>query len=171
MPLRKTPAYNLTETEIRYAMTNSKSNREAARFLNVSVKTYKKYAQIYRDNATGKTLFELHRNMSGKGISKNGSPYRGVKGLSEILEGKHPSYSGTRLKSRLIREGFMAEECDCGFKERRITDYTVPLILVWLDGNKRNHRRDNLKLVCYNCYYLTHDNLFNRSERANFKGY
>ena len=38
---------NLTEAQIRYAMKNSKSNSGAARFLNVSLTTYEKYARRY----------------------------------------------------------------------------------------------------------------------------
>jgi 5-methylcytosine-specific restriction endonuclease McrA len=172
MPLWKTRAYQLTERDIRYAMTNTKSNREAARFLRMAYKTYRKYATMYRDEESGKTLYELHKNVAGKGVVKHSGPYAGKRGLVDILEGKHPEYVGTRLKARLIREGFLVEECSqCGFSERRVTDYTVPLLLVWGDGNKRNHKLENLKLLCYNCYYLTYDNLFNRTEKADFKGY
>ena len=62
---------NFTETDIRYAMDNTKSNSEAARFLKVSFTTYKKYAKQYTDSETGKTLWELHKNQSGKGIRKD----------------------------------------------------------------------------------------------------
>ena len=36
-------ALDIPESEIRYAMENTKSNAEAARFLKVSFTTYKKY--------------------------------------------------------------------------------------------------------------------------------
>ena len=29
----------------------------------------------------------------------------------------------------------------------------------WKDGDKTNHKLDNLQLLCYNCYYLTVDNV------------
>ena len=61
---------NITETEIRYAMTNTKSCSGAARFLRVSFDTFKKYAKMYKDEATGKSLFELHKNTGGKGMKK-----------------------------------------------------------------------------------------------------
>ena len=64
-------ALNLSESEIRYAMENSKSNSEAARFLKVSFTTYKKYAKQYTDSKSGKTLWELHKNQAGKGIRKD----------------------------------------------------------------------------------------------------
>ena len=49
------------------AMRNTKSNRAASRFLNCSYVHYKKWAKLYNDEKTGKTLFEIHLNPSGKG--------------------------------------------------------------------------------------------------------
>ena len=51
---------NVTESEIRYAMENSKSCAEAARFLKISYEAFRKYAKLYKDEASGKTLFEIH---------------------------------------------------------------------------------------------------------------
>ena len=48
---------NLTESQIRYAMKNSKSNSGAARFLNVSLTTYQKYSKLYKDEETAERLF------------------------------------------------------------------------------------------------------------------
>ena len=46
-------------------------------------------------------------------------------------------------------------ECEqCGFSERRITDYKIPLLLNFKDGNKCNYLLDNVNLLCYNCYFL-----------------
>jgi len=64
-------ALDIPESEIRYAMENTKSNAEAARFLKISFTTYKKYARLYTDRDTGKTLYELHKNQFGVGITKD----------------------------------------------------------------------------------------------------
>ena len=56
------PAFNIKESEIRYAMENSKSCAEAARFLKISYEAFRKYAKLYKDEASGKTLFEIHKN-------------------------------------------------------------------------------------------------------------
>ena len=38
-----------------------------------------------------------------------------------------------------------AEECaECGFKERRVLDYKMPLILHFKDKNKKNYRQENI---------------------------
>ena len=55
------PHMNLTESQIRYAMANTYSNRGAARFLNVSINTYLKYAEQYVDSETGLNLRDLHK--------------------------------------------------------------------------------------------------------------
>jgi len=150
------PAMNISESEIRYAMENTRSCAEAARFLKVSYETFRKYAKLYKDSKSGKTLFELHKNANGKGIPKpQRERLRGHYGIEDILEGKYPKYNRHRLKSRLLRSGLIEEKCECcGFNERRVTDYTVPLLLDWIDGDFTNHKRENLRFLCYNCYYL-----------------
>lgn len=146
------PAYNLTEKEVRYAMANSKSNRDAAAFLHMSLPAYKRYAEKYFDVESGKSLYELHKNKSGKAQSKR-SPLLAT--IEDIFEGKYPNYNLVKLQERLIREGYFEEKCAmCGFCERRISDYSVPLLLTWKDGNRRNHSRENLEFVCYNHYHL-----------------
>jgi len=150
------PPMNISESEIRYAMENTQSCAGAARFLKVSYEAFRKYAKLYKDAATGKTLFVLHKNKAGKGISRASKPrLRGHYGILDILDGKYPEYSYTKLKPRLLKNAIMEEKCDsCGFCERRISDYTVPLLLDWEDGDRTNHKRENLRLLCYNCYYL-----------------
>ena len=79
---------------------------------------------------------------------------RGHYGLLDILEGKYPKYPHSRLKVRLLKNAIFEEKCDsCGYCERRVSDYSVPLLLDWIDGDRTNHKRENLRLLCYNCYY------------------
>ena len=150
---------NITETEIRYAMTNTKSCSGASRFLRISFDTFKKYASLYKDEATGKTLFDLHKNSGGKGMrkgNKESAKTSGKYSLDRILTGKCPELkSKGNLKKRLLRHAIFEEKCDeCGFDERRVVDYSVPLLLDWIDSDRTNHVKDNLRLLCYNCYYL-----------------
>ena len=151
------PAINLSESEIKYAMSNTQSCMGAARFLNVSYDTFRKYASLYKDEESGKTLFELHKNRSGKGMKEAIKPkMHGHYGLLDILDGKYPNYNSNKFKSRLLKSGLFEEKCNCcGFDERRVSDYTVPLLLDYIDGDKTNHRRENIQMLCYNCYYLT----------------
>ena len=144
----------LLKRDIEEAQRHSLSAHEAARWLGVSYTTYKKYARLY-------DLHEQHLNPGGKGIPK---PH--VEGkrfpLADILGGKHPSYDVHKLKERLIKTGYLDEQCSlCGFDERRILDYKKPLMLVFKDGNPTHHQLDNLYLLCFNCAFLTVGNLNN----------
>lgn len=162
-------AKNLTESQIRYAMLNSNSNREAARFLHVTVSTYRKYAIRYIDTETGLNLYEKHKNQPGRKITKATAIQDGYYRLSDILEGKKPDYDKKKLKRRLIKDSILEEKCNrCGFEERRILDYAVPLLLDWMDGDTTNHKRENLQLLCYNCYFLTVNNVAGKKLFINF---
>ena len=146
--------FNILESEIRHAMKNTLSNRAAARFLGIDYRTYKKYAELYLDNGTN--LFEVHKNQRGIGLThKSKKGYKNKFPIKEVIKGMHPSHPPAKLKERLFVEAYKAEECDvCSFDERRMTDYTIPLMLDWIDGDKTNHMLDNLRILCLNCYYL-----------------
>lgn len=151
------PAYHLTEKEIRYAMRSTNSNREAAAFLHINPLTYKKYASMYFDPDSGKNLYQLHKN---QGANFSTKPSVQLATLESIFNGLHPKYPVKKLHARLISEGAMEERCHiCGFDERRISDYSVPLVLTWKNGNKKDHSRDNLEMVCYNCYHLNYGDM------------
>lgn len=147
----------LLQSEIENAQDKARSAAEAARMLGVSYNTYVKYAKIYG-------IHEQFKNQAGKGITK-GVNTRGKYPLKDILEGKYPNYPPHRLKSRLIRAGYLKEECQCcGFDEKRITDDRVPLQIVFKDANSKNHAYENIELLCYNCYFLQVGNLIGRQK-------
>ena len=143
----------LMQAQVEAAMSATNSNAEAARYLRVSYDTYKKYAKLYKKGES--TLFEMHKNQSGRGISKLNKGEGAMYPLEQILEGDHPAYPPSRLKRRILRECVLEEKCsNCEFDEKRITDFTVPVLLDHIDGDTTNHTLANLRLLCYNCYYL-----------------
>jgi hypothetical protein len=159
MPLPKP----LTKEQILAAMSQTKSNRAASRWLHVSYQHYKKWAKSYTDQETGKTLFEKHLNQEGKGIAKFLNNSRKVPALMELLEGQVPmtNFNPDKVKKRLFEEGYLQEECSmCGFNERRLLDYKIPLLLHFKDNNKKNWRLENLEVLCYNHYFLTIGDIF-----------
>jgi hypothetical protein len=159
--------------DIERAMRMTKSNRAAARYLNCSYTHYKQYAKNFTDE-NGITLFEKHLNQSGKGISKF-LPNRGKEpALVDIIEGRVSvdSYTPEKLKNRLIQESYLEECCaNCGFAERRVIDYKVPLILNFKDSNKKNWRIENLELLCYNHYFLYIGNIFTDKQVQHIEDY
>ena len=143
----------LMESEIKDAQKKARSAMEAARILGVSYNTYKKYARKYG-------IFEDLKNPDGVGIKKGYNLKRGKFALEDILDGKYPEYPVWKLKQRILLNGYMQEKCNsCGFEERRVTDHKVPLVLDFIDGNRKNHKHENLRMLCFNCSFLINGNL------------
>ena len=157
----------LSKEQILTAMDKTLSNRAASRYLNVSYIHYKKWAKIYTDEESGESLFEKHKNQSGKGIPKFLNNKGKEPALLDIIEGRTDisSFNPAKIKYRLITEGYLNEECaECGFKERRVFDYKMPLLLHFKDKNKKNYRRENIELLCYNCFYLFIGDIFTNKQ-------
>lgn len=153
----------ITKEDILRGMKHTKSIKALARYLKVSYPFIKPYMKMFKDDETGKTLYEIHKNQQGKGIKKfmkNGYKYPNVKLI--FTEGVgYESFTPEKIKSRGIQEGYLNECCyRCGFEERRVVDFKVPLLLNFLDGNRQNYLLENIELLCYNCYFLTIGNIF-----------
>ena len=163
MPKRR----DLTKEQVLAAMNKTRSNRAAARYLNVSYHHYKKWAKFYNDADTGESLFQKHLNQCGKGIPKFLNNGRKDPALLDIIEGRvnAASFSPDKMKYRLLSEGYLEEKCyNCGFNERRVSDYRMPLILHFKDKNKQNYRKENIEMLCYNCYYLFIGDMFTEKQ-------
>jgi len=159
----------LTKESIISAMDKTKSVRAAARYLNCSYQHIKKWMKLYVDS-NGVSLFDTHKNQSGKGIPKFLSVSTINKkepAILDIIEGRiDPShFNPQKIKYRLITDGYLKDECcNCGFHERRVSDYKSPLILHFKDNNKQHYRLDNMEMLCYNCYYLMVGDLFTNKQ-------
>jgi len=155
-PLRY-DGYQFTEEDIRRAMAHTRSNAEAARFLQVCVTTYQKYAKMYVDELTGKTLWHLHMNIPSKGIPKKWNTGQLKGDLDKMLTEKqlnNPKRLGV-LKALLMKDGRLGYCCSaCGYSERRLTDMKQPLMLAFNNGIRTDWRIQNLKWVCYNCAFV-----------------
>jgi len=91
-------------------------------------------------------------NQSGKGTNKrhNGSKLP----LEEILNGLHPHYQTNKLRHRLIKEGIKEEKCEvCGITEW--SDKKLSFELDHIDGDRTNHRLENIRIICPNCHSQT----------------
>ena len=150
-------------------MDKTKSVRAAARYLNCSYQHIKKWMKLYVDS-NGVSLFDTHKNQSGKGIPKFLSVSTINKkepAILDIIEGRiDPShFNPQKIKYRLITDGYLKDECcNCGFHERRVSDYKSPLILHFKDNNKQHYRLDNMEMLCYNCYYLMVGDIFSNKQ-------
>jgi hypothetical protein len=147
-------------------MKVTKSVRAAARYLNCSYQHIKPYFKSFRvddNDPNSPTLFDVHKNQVGKGIPKFLKHHGKDPDLKKILNGElyTESFSIDKFKRRLIQEAILAEECSCcGFNEQRVSDYRVPLLINFKNGNKRDWKQENIEFLCYNCYYLTIGDIF-----------
>ena len=160
----------ITKEQLLNGMKMTKSNMSAARFLGISYMHYKRYAKLYVDDKSGKTLFDLHKNQQGKGIRK----HLGGKDpdLKSLMDGEVfvKSYSLNRYKDRLIQEGYIEEKCNsCGYNEQRVNDYKAPVLVHFKDKNKMNWKIENIELLCYNCYFLYIGDVFNEKQIKNIE--
>ena len=122
---------------------NSLTMAEASRKLKLHFNTFKRYA----------LQFECyHTNQSGKGTIKK-SPITKIK-TEDILNGNYPDYQTFKLKNRLLQEGYKERKCECcGLSEWN--GLPIPLELHHIDGNRNNHKLENLKILCSNCHAQT----------------
>ena len=143
-PFRSKP---IPKSRIEWAIRSTLSIRAAAQYLGVSYNTFKKYAIMYE-------LFEQNKNQSGKGITTKGNSGWGVK-IQDLFDGKHPNYPHWKLQERVVRDGYLKQECNnCGYDDYREKDMRGPYLINFLDGNPSNYELDNLYLLCYNCYFI-----------------
>jgi hypothetical protein len=135
----------LLESEILEAQENSDTAMGASRYLGVNILTYKKYAKKYG-------IFK-----AAKVGGRHGGQIRPDKGkcsIQKILNGEFPNHPIFRIKDKLIRSGIKKPNCEnCGFGEKRITDGKIPLLIDFLDDNSKNHKLENMRILCYNCMF------------------
>lgn len=138
----------LLESQIKEAQSKCRSAFEAARLLEVSYNTYKKYAKLYG-------IFEDLKNPYGIGIEKAKRIKNKKYNIDDIIDGKHLHYPLHKFKNKLFLSGYVPKICSsCGFSEERITDGKMPLLIDFLDGDLNNRKLDNIRALCYNCFFL-----------------
>jgi hypothetical protein len=138
----------ILESQIRAAQSKSQSAMEAARTLGISYNTYKKYAKLYG-------IFEDLKNPYCIGIKKRFAIKNKKFHIEDLIDGKHIKYPLHKFKNKLFDSGYLPKVCSsCGFSEERITDGRMPLLIDFLDSNLNNRKLDNIRALCYNCFFL-----------------
>lgn len=166
----------LTEEYMRYVMKNTESNRDAAKFAGVGYDTWARYAKEMIDVETGKSFFQIQREKwdnrelltpeyQRKAVQRYAErqkkkaqgeyiPPKKVL-LGPLLKGHHPEYTRKQLLEALRRHPeVLPKKCGrCGFDESNPRGF-IPLRLDHINSNYRDHRIENLRWLCYNCYGL-----------------
>jgi hypothetical protein len=137
------PSINLKKREIFHAIGVTQSMREAAMYCKVSYNTFKKFAKQY----------ELWSPSNRKGRT---GPRIKNKFIHSVLRGEMISnYRETALLKKAIQEGYLVQACsNCKADFSHFLPPTIPpLVLDFLDGNNKNGKVDNLRILCLNCVY------------------
>lgn len=121
---------------------NSISMAQASVTLGLHFNTFKKYALLFGCYKT---------NPSGKGMVKRGKPKIN---LDDITSGNYPHFQTYKLKNRLVKAGILKNVCsECGISEWM--QKPLNMELDHIDGNRTNHRIENLRMLCPNCHAQT----------------
>ncbi len=128
------------ENKIIEACNKSLTMRQAAKELAIPFNTFKRKA---------KKLGVYNSNQGGKGLSK------GIKTiLTDVFDGKIYMNSNA-FKKRLIKEGYKESKCsECG-NEGEWNDKHLELELDHINGDSRDNRLENLRILCPNCHSQT----------------
>jgi hypothetical protein len=138
----------ILESQIKAAQSKSRSAFEAARTLGISYNTYKKYAKMYG-------IFEDLKNPYGIGIERAKRIKNKKYHIDDLIAGKHLKYPLFKFKNKLFDSWYLPKVCSsCGFSEERVTDGKMPMLIDFLDANLNNRKLENIRALCYNCFFL-----------------
>lgn len=139
-----------TENQLIEAVRNSFSYRQVLKCLKLqptggNYDQIKKYIKEY--NLNTKHFKGQGWNLGLRGIGKPLIP------LSKILV-KNSNFQSYKLKKRLFKENIKQQKCEiCSWAERTNDGY-LPLELDHINGNRRDNRLENLRILCPNCHSL-----------------
>lgn len=139
-----------SETQLREATSRVTSVRQLLSQLGLreaggNYKQIKKYLKIYKVDTSHFRGMAWSRGLVGIGKPR-------LK-LEQILVADS-TFQSHKLKKRLFSVGIKKQECErCGWAEQA-EDGRTPLELDHINGDSRDNRIENLRILCPNCHSL-----------------
>ena len=101
-------------------------------------------------NELGLEIKHFHGMTWNKGLKIEGQYWYK---MEELLV-EDSSYQSFKLKQRLFQDGIKTPKCEeCGWCQKS-EDGRIPLELDHINGNNRDNRIENLRVLCPNCHSL-----------------
>ena len=139
-----------TDKQLKNAVSKSRSIRQVIVKLGLipaggnyeQIKKFIRVAKLDTKHFTGKVW-----NKGLKGIGKPLLPL-------ELILVSDSSYQSYKLKKRLFLNKLKKPKCEvCGWAKKSL-DGRLPLELDHINGNRRDNRLENLRILCPNCHSL-----------------
>lgn len=145
MPKRR----SWTDEQLIEAVKVGRSNRSVLMALGL-IPAGGNYDQIRRRIATLQLDIS---HFTGMGWNKGGTATRLAQPLDQLLV-QNSDVQSYKLKNRLFAQGVKTPQCElCGWSEMSI-DGRIPVELDHINGNHRDNRLENLRILCPNCHSL-----------------
>lgn len=139
-----------TKDDLVKAVGRSKSIRQTLMLLGLkeaggNYKQIQKYIQYFEIDSS---------HFLGRGWNKGSKMQGKPRILLEDILVQNSNYQSYKLKKRLFNTDLKKQECEeCGWKVMS-ADGRVPLELHHLNGDSKDNRIENLKILCPNCHSL-----------------
>lgn len=140
--------FKYTEEQLKEAVKTSHSKAEVLRKLGVMLS-----GGNYKTLDTAVDHFKLNTDhFTGQGWNKGGS-YGPKRPIEDYLSGK-VGITSNNLKKRLLREGLKEHKCEKCLLSEWMGE-PIPIQLDHINGDHKNNRIENLRILCPNCHAQT----------------
>jgi Zn finger protein HypA/HybF involved in hydrogenase expression len=138
-----------TEEQLIEAVKTSFSYRQV--LVKLGVEPYGGNYSVLKNNIRKLNIDVSH--MTGQGHLKGKNHNYNTRPIAELLV-ENSIYQSFKLKNRLLKEGLKEHKCEmCGITEWM--SKPTPLELDHMNGNNKDNRLENLRVICPNCHAQT----------------